>query len=59
MYEQKIRFLLNAIEEKGYIGAGPINLVDDQNWMELRALFAIANMPKPTPKPTPKKEGKK
>ena len=58
MDEKKIRFLLNAIEDKGYIGAGPVKLVNDQNWLELRALFAIANM-KPAPKPTPKKAGKK
>lgn len=58
MDEQKIRNLLESIVEQGYIGAGPMRLENDPNFIELRKMFATANMP-PVPKPVTKKAVKK
>ena len=49
MDENKIRVLLNAVQDKGYIGAGVVKLENDPNWLELRKMFAVANIAKPAP----------
>jgi hypothetical protein len=54
---ERIAELLIKIEDKGYIGAGPLRLEADINWQELKTLFAVAN--KPAPKPVIKKVVKK
>jgi hypothetical protein len=58
---ERIAELLIKIEDKGYIGAGPLRLEADINWQELKILFAAANKPAPKPviKVAPKKAGKK
>jgi hypothetical protein len=54
---ERIAELLIKIEDKGYIGAGPLRLEADINWQELKILLSGAN--KPAPKPVIKKVVKK
>ena len=47
--DKKLAQLLASIEDKGYIGAGPMRLSDDPNFLALKDELGPVEEPKPEP----------